>query len=83
MFEKSVLGLTSPSCDCATSPACLLTVSSKPPVSRGFAHRAATWLDYRQNADELGPDDFADDAQRGDDVTTSAHRKTMRPQVIY
>ena len=31
----------------------------------------------------VGPDDFADDAQRGDDVTTSAHRKTMRPQVIY
>ena len=77
MFEKSVM--TSPPCDCATSPACLLTVSSKPPVSRGFAHRAATWLD----ADEVGPDDFADDAQRGDDVTTSAHRKTMRPQVIY
>ena len=51
MFEKSVM--TSPPCDCATSPACLLTVSSKPPVSRGFAHRAATWLDYRQNADEV------------------------------
>ena len=31
----------------------------------------------------VDPDDFADDAQRGDDVTTSAHRKTMRPQVIY
>ena len=78
MFEKSVM--TSPPCDCATSPACLLTFSSKTPVSRGFAHRAATWLDHCQNADA---DDFADDTQRGDDVTTSAHRKTMRPQVIY
>ena len=79
MFEKSLMGATSPPCDCATSPACLLTVSSKTPVSRGFAHRAATDAD----ADEVGPDDFADDAQREDDVTTSAHRKTMRPQVIY